>query len=440
MNSLRNRITALLILAIVTVVGLATFAASRALQPPLPQATMEPIARQIHILVSMAERNREDAVASGLRLEAAPASGPEKERLSRFLMRSLEKTGEQRMAIVTESADGPALAASVDLGDGTWLIAEMPDLAPAPGGWVILAGWITLIVIGSTAVSIFAASKIIRPLQLLETAVARIGADGVLPYIPEAGSGELRATAQALNRLSARLKSAMESRMRLVAAAGHDLRTPMTRMRLRAEFISNDEERQKWFADLEELDQIADSAIRLVREEANRDGAQIVRLDRLVHEIVEELGELGYKVAQPRLMSLPVTAGPMALKRALRNLIINAATHGKGAKLDLSRKGETAIVTIADEGPGIPEDLLGQVFEPFFRVDISRRKSIPGAGLGLAIAKEIIERFGGAVSVANRSPKGLVQTVTFPLADSANDQSAESDAGRHDGGEGHGSA
>lgn len=126
----------------------------------------------------------------------------------------------------------------------------------------------TLIILGSTAISIFAASKIIRPLQLLEDAIGRIGADGVLPPIPETGSGEVRVTAQALNTLSSRLKTAMESRMRLVAAAGHDLRTPMTRMRLRAEFIADDEERQKWFDDLEELDAIADSAIRIVREEA----------------------------------------------------------------------------------------------------------------------------------------------------------------------------
>lgn len=415
MSTLRNRVAALLILAIVTVVGLATFAASQALQPPLPEATIEPIARQIHLLISMVERNRSDAIASGLQLQTDPRPGDKDEGLSRFLMRSLQKTGEPRTAIVTESPTDPALIASVDLGDGTWLITEIPDLGPPPGRWSILAGWIFLIVVGSAMVSIFAASKIIRPLRLIESAVGQIGSDGVLPHISETGSGEIRATAQALNLLSARLKASMESRMRLVAAAGHDLRTPMTRMRLRAEFVADDEERRKWFADLEELDSIADSAIRLVREEASHDEHEIVDLDVLIHEVVDELQQLGFKVILLSSPQLPISAGPLALKRALRNLIINAATHGEGAKIRLAEEDGKAVARISDDGPGIPEELLAHVFEPFFRVDAARRKTLPGAGLGLAIAKEIIERFDGTITIVNQKPSGLLQTMTFPL-------------------------
>lgn len=419
MNSLRNRIAALLILAIVTVVGLATFAASRALQPPPLEATMEPIARQIQVHISMVERNRADAIASGVRLQSAPEAGMENEGLSRFLTRSLEKIGEPRTAIVSESANNLALTASIGLGNNTWLIVEIPNHRPPQSGWMVLAEWIVLIVIGSTMVSVFAASKITKPLRLIESAVGRVGSDGILPYIPETGSGELRATAQALNRLSARLKSAMESRMRLVAAAGHDLRTPMTRMRLRAEFVADDEERQKWLADLEELNSIADSAIRLVREEASPGGREIVRLDRLVGEVADELRQLGYQVTLSTAMPQSIAAGPIALKRGLQNLIINAATHGKGATVEVAGENDKAVVTIADEGPGIPEELLGQVFEPFFRVDAARRKTLPGAGLGLAIANEIVERFGGTITIANRKPSGLLQIVKFPRAAAA---------------------
>jgi signal transduction histidine kinase len=417
MKSLRNRLVLLLIVAIVTVVGLATFAASRALQPPLPEATIEPVARQLHFMADLVEKHRQDAVALGVKLQDKPASGVEVDLMSRFLGRALERTGKPTNAVVTQaSGTSPTVIASVELGANDWLVAEIPDLRPAPGGWWVLAGWIGLIVLGSTAVSIFAASKIIKPLELLEDAVGRIGADGVLPPIPETGSGEVRATAHALNTLSSRLKSAMESRMRLVAAAGHDLRTPMTRMRLRAEFVADDQEREKWFADLEELDAIADSAIRLVREEVGDDNRETVRLGPLIHKIVDELVQLGYSVKPPSLVSLPVAAGPMALKRALRNLIINAATHGKSARVSLDRDGDDALVTIRDEGPGIPEELIEHVFEPFFRVDKGRRKTMPGAGLGLAIAREIIERLGGTIAIANCDrPKGLVQTVRLPL-------------------------
>lgn len=417
MNSLRNRLVLLLIAAIVTVVGLATFAASRVLQPPLPEATIEPVARQLHFLVNLVQKDRQDAVALGVRLQDKPAEGAEIEPMTRFLNRALEQTGPARIVVATRAVGSPTVLASVQLGADDWLVAEIPDARPPPGRWWALAGWIFLIVLGSAAVSIFAASKIFKPLQLLEDAIGRIGADGVLPIIPETGSGEVRATAQALNTLSSRLKSAMESRMRLVAAAGHDLRTPMTRMRLRAEFIPDEAEREKWFSDLEELDAIADSAIRLVKEEVGGDKLETVRLGTLVHEIVDELLQLGYKVALPSRVSLPVVVGPLAVKRALRNLIINAATHGRGAKIDLAHEGEQAVVRIRDEGPGIPEELIDHVFEPFFRVDVARRKTMPGAGLGLAIAREIIERFGGTITIANSNkPRGLVQTIKLPLA------------------------
>lgn len=416
MTSLRTRIAILLILAIVSVVGLATFAASRVLRPPLPQATMEPLARQLHVLARLAQADRQAALAAGLVVQSSPSAGREETGMTRFLNRALERTGTARRAIIRRAPDTPVLTASVDLGNGEWLISDVPDLRPPPGGWKVMAGWIALIVAGSTAVSLFAASKITKPLQLLESAASRIDPDGLLPHIPEEGSGEIRATAKALNQLSGRLKSAMESRMRLVAAAGHDLRTPMTRMRLRAEFIADEEEREKWLADLEELDAIADSAISLVREEVGEQGSEPLKLGYLVHGLAEELRDLGYKVSDPPLTSLPVAARPIALKRAIRNLIINAATHGAGARIELQARDGLAVVTIFDDGPGIPEDLIGQVFEPFFRVDMARRKTLPGAGLGLVIAKEIIERFGGTITIANREPNGLVQTITLPLA------------------------
>ncbi|MFT4162812.1 ATP-binding protein [Shinella sp.] len=411
MRSLRARIVALLILAIVTVVGLATFAASRALQPPVAGERTHPVVRQLQLLVSLAERDRPAAVAAGLVLRDTPASGVQDAVMSDLLSKALGG----RTVVVARNDGSPSMTASVDIGNKSWLLAEIPDNRPPPGGWMVLAGWIVLIVLGSTAVSIFAASKIIRPLQLLESAVGRIGADGVLAHVPETGPGEVRATAQALNRLSARLQTAMESRMRLVAAAGHDLRTPMTRMRLRAEFIADDAERGKWLADLEELDAIADSAIRLVREEASMEEAEPVRLDGMIRDIANELGQLDLAVTLSTLAPLTVAAAPLALKRALRNLAINAATYGRGGTITLRREDRNAVLAILDEGPGIPDHLMGQVYEPFFRVDAARRKTSSGAGLGLAIAKEIVERFGGTIDIANRKPSGLAQTVTLPL-------------------------
>lgn len=416
MTSLRARIAALLIAAILTVVGLATLAASRALRPPLPETTIEPTALQIHVLAALAESAPEDLLRAGGDLRDIPATGEVEARVTGFLTEALARTGEARAVAVTREAGSGVLLASVALAGGVWLVTPTPDPGPPANQWLTLAIWLCMIVLGSGAVSLYAARRLSRPLDLLEEAANRIGADATLAHLPEDGPAEVRATARALNRLSGRLASAMESRMRLVAAAGHDLRTPMTRMRLRAEFVEDDEERGKWLADLEELNQIADSAIRLVREEAGSDSAEPLRLDELLREIAEELAELGLSVRLEPLPPLEARAGAIALKRALRNLILNAATHGGGATVGLRAAGGRAVIEIRDEGPGIPADLLGRVFEPFFRVDPSRSKTSPGAGLGLAIAREIVERFGGRIGIANAQPRGLLQRVDLPAA------------------------
>ena len=241
-----------------------------------------------------------------------------------------------------------------------------------------------------------------------------MGPDGALPVLPERGPAEVRATARALNSLSSRLKRAMESRMRLVAAAGHDLRTPMTRMRLRAEFVEDEEERARWLTDLDELERIADSAILLVREESGKTPPELIRLDQLVGSIGTELRDQNLDVTQTTLQPVTVRASRLTLNRALRNLIINAATHGVRARVEVGGSNGAARIVIEDDGPGIPPDLLGQVFEPFFRADPARRKDIPGAGLGLTIAREIIQRAGGTVSISNRANGGLRQIVELP--------------------------
>jgi signal transduction histidine kinase len=199
--------------------------------------------------------------------------------------------------------------------------------------------------------------------------------------------------------------------MRLLAAAGHDLRTPITRMRLRAEFVEDDEERGLWLSDLDELERIADSAILLVREESGKAAPETVWLDRLVADVARELKDQNLDVTVIEAQPVSVRANRLGLARALRNLMINAATHGRRARVRVEGGGRNARVIIEDEGPGIPPELLGQVFEPFFRVDPGRRQNIPGAGLGLTIAREIVQRAGGDIKISNRTGGGLKQVV-----------------------------
>jgi signal transduction histidine kinase len=206
----------------------------------------------------------------------------------------------------------------------------------------------------------------------------------------------------------------MEARMRLVAAAGHDLRTPITRMRLRAEFVEDDDDRAMWLKDIDELDRIADSAILLVREESGKSAPEPLRLDMLISELVDELRALSYDVTLTRSTAGVVRANRTGLNRAFRNLIINAATHGNRARVVVESAPSEVIVVIADDGPGIPPDMIGQVFEPFFRANRARTKHFDGAGLGLTIANEIVQRAGGSIRIENGPLRGLLQTVKLP--------------------------
>jgi signal transduction histidine kinase len=152
----------------------------------------------------------------------------------------------------------------------------------------------------------------------------------------------------------------------------------------------------------------------LVREETGADAPERIRLDTLTKDICADLKEQDLDVTCGSARPVTVLASRFKLNRALRNLIINAATHGLRGRVSVGGDGKTSRVVIEDDGPGIPEEVIGQVFEPFFRADPARRQNIPGAGLGLTIAHEIVSRAGGSISIANRPEGGLVQIVELP--------------------------
>jgi len=413
MNSLRARIVVTLFLSIVCVVGIATATLfwmraghERREDKDYAQLFSEEIALIAPLFLG-------DEGERGTRLALSPAAGQPRPELTRLLQSQLRRAGSDIEVVVTQPAESSHPVASVKFKSG-WLAVPILDRHhPKEEMRYALAGWILLIAIGTVAVALWFAYRITRHLAILERVAATIDADGIIPRLPESGPAELKATARALNTMTARLKNAAESRMRLVAAAGHDLRTPMTRMRLRAEFL-DEEDRSMWLNDLDELDHIADSAIQLVREETQRERNQLLRVDEIIAEICEDLASMKASVTIMKMEAVTILSAPLALTRAVRNLVINAATHGGGAFVTVGLENSTALITIDDEGPGIPDQCMSRVFEPFFRADPARRKFGPGAGLGLAIAKEIVERHGGKLTLQNRSPKGLRQKIIFP--------------------------
>lgn len=402
MKTLRAKFALLLVAAIVSVVALITFTMMTAFRPPTT-AVVDKLAAQLIMMERLAKQNPESEL-----LSPRPASGAPDQQQTELLRAATRRLGAPLdVAVTHNAADRLFRTASVRIGPRSWLMVDF-DPPSEPELW----GWFALITIGVGSIAVFAANRMSKPLALLESAAESVSPDGIFPELAERGPAEVRATAAAINSLSARLKRAVQSRMRLVAAAGHDFRTPLTRMRLRAEFV-DDEERALWLRDIDELERIADSAIQLVREESDETSQEIVRVDDLVRSVVAELRDQDFEIEVTDAGEAYVKASRLALSRALRNLFINAATHGVRTIVSVTG-GTMARITIADQGPGIAPDLLDQVFEPFFRADRARSQKIPGAGLGLTISREIIRRDGGEIRITNRPGGGLSQVVELP--------------------------
>lgn len=401
MLSLQNRIALILVASMMAVLVFGMAISFLVVAGTDPDPSVEQAA---DLLVAVSQINVSPSEPPAGLLLLGPTEG---------LQRELAQRGAPGEARIIEQ-NGRRTAA-YRMPSGQWATVDMPDNpGPPSGAWLVLAVWLTITVVGVGSVALIMARRVTEPFGIIERAVASVGPSGELPHLQVEGSAEARQVKVALNSLSGRLKSAMQTRMRLVAAAGHDLRTPMTRMRLRAELLPENEQTD-WLADVDELEQIAESAIGLVREESGGADQTNVDMPSLVRETVEELVSADLPVRLGTIERASVKAGPLSLRRALRNLITNAATYGGGATVSLSRLGETVVVAIEDDGPGIPEDMLSQVFEPFFRADPSRG-STKGAGLGLTIANEIIERLGGSLTLENRPTGGLLQIVALPAA------------------------
>ena len=202
--------------------------------------------------------------------------------------------------------------------------------------------------------------------------------------------------------------------MQMVAAISHDLRTPITRLKLRAEFIEETVEREKMLRDLDEMEAMIKETLALSREDANPEPRAKVDLAALLADSVEGMEHVALEIDPALKASAFLEAQPIALKRALVNLIENAIVYGRRARVRLSERAAEFEIAIEDEGPGIPAAELERVFRPFYRLEASRNRESGGAGLGLAIARSVVRAHGGDITLENRAAGGLRAAVTLP--------------------------
>ncbi len=309
------------------------------------------------------------------------------------------------------------LMISTRLTDGRWLNAgfAVPDPPPHWTPASLLAMAVTAVAL-SLIVTLMV-RRITRPMAELAAAAERLGRGEAVPAIAERGSLDVRQTMRAFNRMRGRLQRFVQDRTRMLAAISHDLRTPITTLRLRAEFVEDEETRAKILETLDEMQRMTEATLAFAREEATVEDTRTVDLAALVESICADLADLGQDASFDGPERLPYACRPTGLKRAVRNLIENAVTYGKCARVGLEAGAAALKIVIDDDGPGIPEADFERVFAPFVRLEESRSRETGGIGLGMAIARTIVRGHGGDIELANRAEGGLRVVIRLPTAE-----------------------
>jgi signal transduction histidine kinase len=274
--------------------------------------------------------------------------------------------------------------------------------------------------VAAALLTLWAVRRLTAPVRTLAAAAEALGRDVNAAPLPENGPTEVAVAAVAFNTMAARIRRFVEDRTELLTAIGHDLRTPITRLKLRAEFVEDDEQRGKILADLEELEAMVSATLAFGRDARTTEPVTHLDLAELLRTILDEAGD-----ANPEMLDklnyegpshVTVQARSLALKRVFVNLVANAVNYGGSATVRLlNRDPRMVVIEVEDDGPGIPAGELDRVFEPFHRGEPSRNRETGGVGLGLPIARNIMRAHGGDVTLANRPTGGAKAMVTLPV-------------------------
>ncbi|MFZ1103366.1 MAG: ATP-binding protein [Hyphomicrobiaceae bacterium] len=311
------------------------------------------------------------------------------------------------------------LRVSIPLTDGPWLTfaTGLPVAGPARSAQFLLSMAIMAAII--LAVSVWAVRRVTAPLAALAAAAERLGDDAAAAPLPVEGTTETRQAARAFNDMQVRLRTLIASRTQLLAAISHDLRTPLTLLRLRAESVENAQERDKMLSTIAEMDAMIATTLQLARDQSAGEPHRSTDLAALLQSVVDDMRDAGFPVYLRLMEPIVYECQPTALKRAIRNILDNAVKYGRSGTAALRRGSQGIEIVVDDEGPGIPDAELARVLQPFYRLEESRSLETGGVGLGLAITRSIVQGHGGSVVLSNRPEGGLRAMIILPLSRSA---------------------
>jgi len=363
-----------------------------------------------------AGRPREADVEAGLRPALAEAGVPVR-RIATGLAPippdspMLRRAPAERARYLRESAD--ELSVAIQRPDGGWLVQRV--------AWVQRDNWLqwrlalqTLILFAVILLPVlWAARRISRPLRDLTLAAEGFGR-GEPAVVAVTGPHDVAMLVAAYNRLAERVTAMLDEKDRMLGAIGHDLRTPLAALRVRIESVEDEQDRARMADTVEEMNRTLDDILSLARLGRPSEAPADVDVAALVDAVVADFRDLGRPVEMADTPRVALRLRPNLMRRAVRNLIENAVKYGDGAEVAVEPRREAVAIVVADRGPGIPVDRIGDVFDPFTRLETSRNRDTGGIGLGLALARAIVREAGGDIALANREGGGLSATITLP--------------------------
>ncbi|MDV7339269.1 ATP-binding protein [Terasakiella sp. A23] len=309
----------------------------------------------------------------------------------------------------------PRLLVAVQLDDGKWLNMQLPYRGLRGPHFFPFIGPLLGMTVVVAIIAVVIMRRANKPLVRMAKAAERLGRDVNARPMREDGPREVREAARAFNEMQTRLRRFVQDRTHMLAAISHDLRTPITRMKLRAEFVEDEVEREKMLADLDEMESMIAATMSFARDDVANEPVSDIDLAALVESLCEDMRETGGDVTYEGLEELAFKGRPVGLKRAAANLIGNALKYGTSCTVSLTVEDKQAVLCVSDDGPGIPDEHLEAVFRPFRRVEGSRNKETGGVGLGLAVVRSVAHIHGGTAELMNRDEGGLEARLSLPI-------------------------
>jgi two-component system osmolarity sensor histidine kinase EnvZ len=305
-------------------------------------------------------------------------------------------------------------AALVQLADGSWL-----SFIPPERSWGLELGTRIAIIIALGLIATFlvawiATRQLANPLQRFSRAARRFGTDLRAPPIKIEGPHEIRQAIVAFNTMQAQIQHFIAERTHMLASISHDLRAPLTRMRLRSEFMEDLDHQRKLIRDVEEMQSMINAALAFFREDTHREPSTAFDLSELLQTIIDDYRDQQIEVDFSGPAHLVYDGRPLGIKRVIVNLLENAVKYAQQPRITLRADEYSICIEVSDTGPGIPEAALEQVFDPFFRLEASRNRDTGGVGLGLSAARAIVREQGGELTLSNRHGAGLLARVELP--------------------------